>query len=333
MRATLSYNGTVLTETVTDTVTGATYTNNYTANIPSLVAGNIAYVGFGGGTGAATVTQDLQSWTYTVQSLGQAAPRRSLLSMERIQKRRVSDCRARPRDQSFVTTQPEARKRTAPMVVLPEPYIPGHTVSSSETLYAIAGGSGYGDSSVASASYVIQSPTATQAASPGFSPAGGTYSAAQSVIVASSSSGAVVCYNTTGSPKTNGSNGCSSGTLYTGAVKVSSSETLYAVAGGTGYNDSPVASATYISRLRHPRPQPNPSSIFPAASPVLLRRYGWRTTQPSRGRSSIWFRVLCTMPAMPGLRLLKISRPLPPLSPSTSIAAMTPQIAVAVWGS
>ena len=66
MKATLTYSGTTLMETVTDTVTGATYRNSYSANIPALVGGNTAFVGFGGSTGGATVTQNLQSWTYTV---------------------------------------------------------------------------------------------------------------------------------------------------------------------------------------------------------------------------------------------------------------------------
>jgi hypothetical protein len=66
MKATLTYNGTVLMETVTDTVTGATYSNSYSANIPALVGGNTALVGFGGSTGGASVAQNLQSWTYTV---------------------------------------------------------------------------------------------------------------------------------------------------------------------------------------------------------------------------------------------------------------------------
>jgi len=68
MKATLIYNGTTLMETVTDTVTGATYRNSYSANIPLLVGGNTAYVGFGGSTGAATVSQNLTSWTYTVET-------------------------------------------------------------------------------------------------------------------------------------------------------------------------------------------------------------------------------------------------------------------------
>jgi hypothetical protein len=93
-------------------------------------------------------------------------------------------------------------------------------------------------------SYTVGS--TTQAASPTFSPAGGTYSGSQSVTLSTASSGAVICYNTTGSPATNGSTGCASGTLYAGPVTVSSSETLYAVDGGTGYTDSPVGSASYV---------------------------------------------------------------------------------------
>ena len=70
MKATLTYNGTVLMEMVTDTVTGATYRNSYSADIPALVGGDTALVGFGGSTGAASVTQNIQSWTYTVESPG-----------------------------------------------------------------------------------------------------------------------------------------------------------------------------------------------------------------------------------------------------------------------
>jgi hypothetical protein len=114
------------------------------------------------------------------------------------------------------------------------------SVSSNETLYAVAGGTGYADSSVGSAAYTIN----TQAATPTFSPVAGTYTGSQTVTI-STSTGSVICYNTTGSPAPNGSTGCTTGTLYTGPVSVSSSETLYAAAGGTGYTNSSVGSAAY----------------------------------------------------------------------------------------
>jgi hypothetical protein len=63
MQATLSYNGTTLTETLTDTVTSATFTTSYAVNIPQVVGGSTAYVGFTGGTGGLTSVQDVHTWT------------------------------------------------------------------------------------------------------------------------------------------------------------------------------------------------------------------------------------------------------------------------------
>ncbi|MGA2357550.1 MAG: FG-GAP-like repeat-containing protein [Terriglobales bacterium] len=86
--------------------------------------------------------------------------------------------------------------------------------------------------------------TAAQAAAPTFSKGTGTYTGTQSITM-STTAGTVICYNTSGAAMTVGS-GCSGGTQYTGtAVAVSSSETLYAVAGGPGYTQSSVNSATY----------------------------------------------------------------------------------------
>ena len=120
------------------------------------------------------------------------------------------------------------------------------SVASGQTIYAVAGGgtSSYGDSAVSSAAYNI-----TGAASqPTFSVASGVYQGDQTLILAAAHGG-VICYNTTGSPATNGSTGCTTGTLYTGPVTVSSNETLYAVAGGTGFTDSAVNSASYLLNL------------------------------------------------------------------------------------
>ena len=79
---------------------------------------------------------------------------------------------------------------------------------------------------------------------PTFSPVAGTYTGTQNITITSTPS-TVICWNTTGAPATNGGSGCTTGTLYTGPVAVSASETIYAVGGGTGYSDSSVASAAY----------------------------------------------------------------------------------------
>jgi hypothetical protein len=65
----MTYDGTTLVVTITDATTGATATQTYKVNIPSLVGGGAAYVGFTGGTGGLTATQDVLSWEYTPTTL------------------------------------------------------------------------------------------------------------------------------------------------------------------------------------------------------------------------------------------------------------------------
>jgi fibronectin type 3 domain-containing protein len=65
MTATLSYNGTVLSETVTDNTTKKSFSTTYTINIPSYVGGGYAYVGFTGGTGGESAIQKIQTWNYS----------------------------------------------------------------------------------------------------------------------------------------------------------------------------------------------------------------------------------------------------------------------------
>ena len=65
----LVYNGTKLTMTITDASHPAqTFTTSWTVNIPASVAGNIALVGFTGGTGGGSATQEILNWTYGTQT-------------------------------------------------------------------------------------------------------------------------------------------------------------------------------------------------------------------------------------------------------------------------
>src|SRR5262249_57363279 len=61
---TLGYDGTTLTETIKDAVTGATFTTSYVVNIPGLVGSDVGYVGFTGGTGGLTAITDISAWTF-----------------------------------------------------------------------------------------------------------------------------------------------------------------------------------------------------------------------------------------------------------------------------
>jgi len=64
----LVYNGTTLTVTITDTVTGASATQTYTVDIPTVVGSPTANVGFTGGTRLITATQDILNWSYSTPS-------------------------------------------------------------------------------------------------------------------------------------------------------------------------------------------------------------------------------------------------------------------------
>jgi len=106
-------------------------------------------------------------------------------------------------------------------------------VSVAETIHAIAVETGYNNSAVVSGSYAIED------AAPVFTPAPGTYTAAQNITIADATKGALIYYTTNGSIPTTAS------TKYSAPILVSASEVINAVAIATGYASSPVASARY----------------------------------------------------------------------------------------
>jgi uncharacterized repeat protein (TIGR03803 family) len=123
------------------------------------------------------------------------------------------------------------------------------SVTSSETITAMAVATGYSDSAIASATFTIGG----TAAKPVFSPVAGTYTSAQSVTITDATSGATIYYTTDGSTPS------ASSTKYTGAIPVSSTETLQAIAVAAGDTNSPVATATYTIQI--------PSAVAPVFSP------------------------------------------------------------------
>jgi hypothetical protein len=137
-------------------------------------------------------------------------------------------------------------------------YTAAITVAASETIKAIAVATGFTTSAVASAAYVIEKPAAT----PVFSPAAGTYTAAQSVKITDASAGAVIYYTLNGATPTTAS------TKYTAAIPIAASETIKAIAVATGSTISAVASAAYVIEK-------------PAATPVFSPTAGTYTAAQS----------------------------------------------------
>ena len=131
------------------------------------------------------------------------------------------------------------------------------TVSSTETLEAIAAASGYSQSAVATAAYTISN--LPQAATPNFSVAAGAYTAAQTVILSDATAAATIYYTTDGSTPT------TSSTVYSGPITVSSTETLEAMATASGYLGSAVATAAYTVSISA-NPVPFIGSISPASA-------------------------------------------------------------------
>jgi hypothetical protein len=121
-------------------------------------------------------------------------------------------------------------------------YMTPVSVGSSLTMRAICTAPGYSTSAVGSAAYTLN----LTAATPTFNPVAGTYPSAQSVVIASTTAGATICYTTDGTTPAAATPGtCSRGNTYSGAVSVATSLTMQAIATESGYTNSAVASAVY----------------------------------------------------------------------------------------
>jgi hypothetical protein len=114
------------------------------------------------------------------------------------------------------------------------------TVTTGETIHAVAIANGFLDSNISTATYT----KTTQTAMPTFSPAPGTYSTAQQVTITTTTSGATIYYTTNGTTPTTTS------TKYTGPVAISTTETLKAIATAPNLTTSSVASGLYTIQTR-----------------------------------------------------------------------------------
>jgi len=111
-------------------------------------------------------------------------------------------------------------------------------VNASETIQAIAVKTGSSNSAAASATYTI-APASSAVPAPTFSPAGGSYPSSMAVTLTDTAAGSIIYYTTDGTTPT------ASSTQYRGALWLSSTEKLNAIAAVKGSSNSPAATATY----------------------------------------------------------------------------------------
>jgi hypothetical protein len=238
--ATVKYDGNNLTIDMYDVTAGgecpgaACYSHTWSdVDIPSLVGNRTAYVGFTGATGLVSLHPlHVDSFSYTEGSTTQVAiPTFSPAAGTYPSARSVSISDVASNTAIYYTTNGAAPTTSSTRYTGPI------TVSSTETLKAMAVTSGKADSAVASAAYTITS--LPSIATPDFSPAAGTYTSAQSVTISDATGDAAIYYTTNGTAPTTSSN------RYAGPITVSSTETLKAIGVVPDGTNSALASAAY----------------------------------------------------------------------------------------
>ena len=119
-------------------------------------------------------------------------------------------------------------------------YVGPIAVAASTTIQAIATATGMTNSEVVRATYTVSVVVPPETVTtPAFSPAPGAYSSGQSVTIACNTSGATIRYTTDGSTPT------ASSPVYSGAISVSTTTTIQAIATAPGMTNSLVVSGTY----------------------------------------------------------------------------------------
>jgi hypothetical protein len=113
-------------------------------------------------------------------------------------------------------------------------------VTVTTTIRAIAVYTGFSNSAVGSATYTL---TLTQAATPTFSPATGSYATTQTVTISDATAGTTIYYTVTAGAT--GTAPTTASTLYSGPITVANTEVIEAIAVETYYSNSVVGTGKY----------------------------------------------------------------------------------------
>jgi hypothetical protein len=234
MLAHLTYDGLTLSMTLTDQSTNQVFSFSKAINIPQTVGGNTAYVGFTGSTGGLSAIQNILRWTYFAQASGPvtSAPVFSPAGGSYSTPQNVTLSSTTTGAVIYYTTNGTTPTTSSSVYTGTIPVATGTTM-----IEAMALAPGSSQSAVVTATYVVGSPVT---AVPTFSPSAGTYTTAQSVTLADSTSGAVMYYTTDGTTPT------TSSTAYSTPISVAASETVKAIAVAPSAQPSATATAAYV---------------------------------------------------------------------------------------
>jgi hypothetical protein len=251
----ITYNGTTLAMTITDSTVNATFSTSWPINIPQTIGGNTAFVGFTGGTGGETASQKIETWTFaaTPGSTQVQAPVFNPGAETFHGTATVSITDVTSGSSIYYTTDGSA---PVPGAGTTKQYTTALSLSATTTLNAIATAPGDTNSVTGTATYTLQA-----AATPAFSPTAGTILTTQGITISDATSSAPIYYTTNGTTPT------ASSTLYSGPVTIAATTTFKAIAISTGYLPSAVATATY--------------TITPAAVPTVSPAAGTYTSAQS----------------------------------------------------
>lgn len=267
---TMTYTGSNITMQMFDSTLGFScpgancFTHTWPVYIPSIVKGTTAFIGIGeGGSVNLPGGTYIDSWSYTQLSAA-ATPTFSPAAGTYSGTQSVTISDATGSNYICYNTTGAPATNGIGGCVNSTLYTGAISAAKGQTVYAVAGvANGAGDSAIGSAAYNITGSAST----PIFNQPGAAYFQGNQTVQLTTAQGGVICYNTTGSPATNGSTGCTTGTLYTTPISVASTETLYAVAGGTGFTDSPVGSVLYT--INPFWDGSSPSGQAPATAPTF----------------------------------------------------------------
>ena len=147
-----------------------------------------------------------------------------------------------------------------------------------------------GSTSIGGSTLVCTPGITPTCATPTASPAAGSYSSTQNVALATTTGGAAICYTTDGTTPTAATGSCTHGTTYSGAVSVSSSLTIKAIATLSGYTNSGALTAAYtISGGSGAAFSATPTSVSEGSIPTNTTAYFTPVTVTNTGTSNLTF--------------------------------------------